>query len=283
MFLYFVPGRHSIDAHDLAGLGLAYILDRGGPFSTCGVVGAGPSGGSGVVFASFPPEETGLVRIDLDKQTWRPIPGSSAWVGHYTDRLPTPATLARDEQLAGHWLELLDGNSWRVPMARGWSESDAGESRWRVLLPQRLDLAADGRWVNGAVVARYQPLWELCEAWLNERCGQADGRLANQGDIDAAVLCLQANYKIGRVEAALLGILSDELIGQVLDCLIDWPGWLAHLKKNAPPEKTASASSTPPTSSGSGSPASPPAGSSSSAGPAAAIPATAPPAPTSPP
>lgn len=277
MFLYFVPGRHTLGREQLAGLGLGYMLDAGSDFSTRDVPGAGPSGGSGVVFASVPPDHTGHVKVDLGNQVWRQVPGSEAWVGHYKDRRPTPDNLARTEQLPGHWLKLLDGSEWLVPIARDWIEAD-GDCRWRIVLPRALDLAADGRWTYGPVVARYQPLWELTEAWISHRCGKPQERFADQGDINAAVYVLQQNYRLGRVEAAMLGILRDELVAPVLDCLIDWPTWLAYCKKKT--AKLPSGPSPSPDSSETGSTPSQPAGSDSNAGPAASIPATAPPAPT---
>ncbi len=283
MFLYFVPGRNTLPREQLASLGLGYILDKGANFTCCQVCGSGPGGQPGVCVASVPVEEISHVKVDLANQVWRQIPGSAAWVGHWKDKLPTPEQLARGEQLAGHWLELLDGNAWHVPIARDWIESDEGDMRWRICLPQRLDLAADGHWVYGEIVHRYQPLWELTESWINHRCGKPQPQFAEQGDINAAVFVLQTNYKIGRTEAALLGILKDELVEPILDCLIDWAGWLAYCKKKAMKEQASGKTGTPPsspTSSATASTTSPPAGSASSAGPAAEIPATAPPAPT---
>lgn len=276
MFLYFVPGRNTLGRHELAALGLAYLLEPGANFSTRGVPGGGPGGQSGVVFASVPPEETGHVKIDLAGQVWRQIPGSEAWVGHYTDRLPTPEQLARHEQVAGEGLELSDGNIWQVPVARSWTRNDAGEDRWRVRLPRKLELNADGVWANGNVLPRLQPLWEVAQAWIGARTGRKESRFAGSGDIEAAILALQTNYKVGPVEVSLLGILREDLILRILDCLIDWSGWEEYLKKNGTPAER----STSPNSTASDSPTTLPAGSISSAGPADSTPTIAPPEPT---
>src|SRR5688572_22956893 len=112
MFLYFVPGKHTIGRHELADLGLGYALDRECHFHACHVSGTGPSGGQGVVFAVSTGPDPGAnaarCNVDLPKQTWRQIPSVSCplspvpppmWVGHWNDSLPGPDELARQEQL----------------------------------------------------------------------------------------------------------------------------------------------------------------------------------------
>jgi hypothetical protein len=236
-FFYFVPGRDSLRVADLAALGLAYAFERGIDCRPAmGVLG----GQNGVVFAQQDSYAEGQLGYYADRQVWKQAPGSALWVGHYKEQLPGPEDLARKKQLDGHWLELDDGQQWLVPVARSYSERATGKEMdivWTLQLPQRLDLAADGRWVTGAVVNRYAALWELAEAWLRVRTGEATdtdrARYDAQGEKDAAVLALQANYRLGRVEAALLGLLNDNLVGDVLDQLIDLPNYIRLVKKKA--------------------------------------------------
>lgn len=293
MFLYFFPDRNSLGRDELAGLGLGYMLEPDSPLSTVGV-NAGPEGGpGGVVFAAVAGPAAAHVGLHRERQTWRQIPGSPAWVGHYRDQVPGPEQLARREQIVGHVVELADGRKWIVPAARAWSDEGIGDElalRYRVALPQRLDLAADGRWTLAGVLPRYQSLWELGEAVYNLRSGQltpADHeRFSGDGEIDAAVLCLQANYRLGRIEAALLGLLTDETVRQVLDCLVDWPTLREFLKKKPNWRKTKGPPPAPGSSAnicGTATPASPPGGCSFDAGLAASIAPTDPRSPIPPP
>lgn len=281
-FFYFVPNRETVRPEDLAALGLAYAFERGvecrGAMNVLG-------GQNGVVCAQTDSFEFGQLGFYAGQQVWQPGPpaGDSGkpafWVGHFKDQLPGPDDLARKKQLDGQWLEMDDGQNWLVPVARSTSERpaiDDIEIVWTMRLPQRLELAADGRWVSGAVNARYAALWELAEAWLRVRTNNATDadrqRLDVQGEIDAAVLALQANYRLGRVEASLLGMLNDNLVVDVLDQLIDLPNFTRLVKKKlalARSRKEAAASAS-----------SPRAGCDSSVGPAGETPITDPPLPT---
>ena len=281
-FFYFVPNKQTLTREDAAALGLAYAFDGG---IDCTQVQNGPGGQNGVICAQQDRYDLGKNGYHEKRQVWRRVPhrgdescGAQApgiWVGHYKDELPRPEDLARGKQLTGWSIELGDGQRWNLPLARAYSETGGGEEaelRWTVKLPQKLDLAADGRWIRDGISPRYAALWELAEAWLrlstNTATPEDQARFDEQGETDGAVCCLQANYRLGRVEAALLGLFQeDELVVEILDRLIDRPTVEAFTKKKLA-ALAARLNSTPP------------AGSSSSAGPADATPVTGPPAPT---
>jgi hypothetical protein len=272
-FFYFAPDRQAISPADIAALGLSYAFEWG---ADCTQVERGPEGKRGVVFAQQDSYELGKCGYHEKQQIWRQIPGKDVLVGHYVGELPGPEDLARQKLLSAVSLELDDGQRWLIPRARSYSEKMAGEDLeiyWSIRLPQRLDLAADGKWTSTSVTPRYAALFELAEAWVRLRDQSASEddrrRFDYQGEIDGAVLVLQANYRIGRVETALLGCLNDDLAVKLLDELIDLDSLLALTKKKAALIQATNAST-------------PPAGCSSSAGPAAEIPITDPPAPTSP-
>lgn len=269
-FLYFVPNKNTLTPDEAAALGLAYALD--GSIECRQVTGSGPAGQQGVVCVHAEKYDAGQLAYYPKTQEWRQIPGSEVWVGHAKGELPGPEDLARTKQLDGQRVELADGRAWIVPVARSYSESNiAGDAElyWGVNLPQKLQLAADGRWVTSGVVEKYAALWELAEAWNRCRFQQmtADDiqRFNVQGQIDATVLVLQANYRLGRVEASLLGLFTDDLVLAVLDALIDLHTWNQYAKKKMETMPT------PPTSGG---------GAGSCAGPAGETPITGPPAPT---
>jgi hypothetical protein len=271
-FFYFVPNRQILTLADSAKIGLAYAFEAG---IDCTQVQNGLGGQPGIVCAQQDSYVLGKNGYHASQQIWRQIPGSEVWVGHYRDELPGPEDLARAKQLSGWSLELGDGQRWVVPMARSYNEHGSGEDaelRWSVGLPQRLDLAADGRWTRTGISPRYAALWELAEGWLRMRTQTSSpddhARFDEQGETDGAVCALQANYRLGRVEAALLGLFQvDDMVVEVLDRLIDRPTVEAFTKKKLALMAMAAS-------------ATPGAGCNSSAGPAAAIPATGPPAPT---
>lgn len=289
-FLYFLPDRHTLTVKDAASAAIAYAFERS--IDCAQVPGGGPGGQAGIVCAEAGSYAPGQLRYDPAQQTWLKIPERmkdeggrmnrdhpssliphpSPWVGHYRDAPPGPADLARSEQLAGHRLALADDHEWLVPLARSFvpvGEGAAAELRYRVQLPQRLELAADGLWTAGGVLSKFATLWELAQEYLAVWSGTATpeqlARFDDQTLTNGAVLALQANYRLGLAECSLLGLLTDANTIDILDRLIDLPTWHDFHKK-----KRTLAQASPDW----------PAGSNSPAGPAAEIPATGPPAPT---
>lgn len=276
-FLYFLPNRNVLTPADAAAVGLAYAFETS---IDCAQVQNGPGGQHGIVCAQIDTYGDGQLGYHADRQVWIQIPGSDIHVGHYRGQLPTPDDLLRKKPLGGRQLELDDGQAWLCPLARSYSEKMEGDDLaiyWHVQLPQRLELAADGRWTNGSVTKRYAALWEMTEGWQRTQEGQATDadrqRFDYQGKIDAATLCLQANYRLGRMEAHLLGLFNDDLIDEILDTAIDVQKYLSLIQKKMAREAVQT---------GLGSPSTPPALPNSSVGPAAEILTTDPPAATSP-
>ena len=278
-FLYYLPRRGpGTDLAALRTLGLGYAFE--GPVTATGCQ-RGPDGGSGVVVANPAAITGGQVGYYADRQVWRKtvlglrssVLGAEdqrpktkdppCWVGHYAESPPTPADLGRPKMLTGHLVELLDGNRWLVPLARGWTEED-GEIRWYQAMPRVSTLGDDGQWVPGPVQKKFAPLWDLAMRWYEAERGAADGKTFDFSGIhDAAVEALQANYRLGPAEAALLGLLTPQKAREVLDVLIDRPTLLEWVQAHNEQKKTAD-----------------PAGSNTAAGSADSTAATAPPSPT---
>lgn len=235
--LYYVPEQsRAVTRDELAAAGLGHVFDHDAPFSPCEVHGNGPDGGAGVIVA--PADLSDAVRYDPDRQRWQQYPQTPCWIGRYRDREPAPAELARPTMLDGHWVRLANGSVWLVPVARGMAEND-GSLEWYQALPTSTTVDQAGRWNPGPVVARYEPLWRAALQWWDQI---AVGRIVDtesggqmmldyQGLHDAALLALQANYRIGKGEVALLGLFDNRVVREVLNALVDWPRIEAALKK----------------------------------------------------
>jgi hypothetical protein len=266
MFLYYLPSAGpSTTLAEIAALGLAHAVAE--PWSLRGV-SAGPDGSPGSI-ACFGRDSAGDIGYWPDKQTWRPLAvveeasclfsGTKRqdaastlrpWIGLLRDCRPCPAELARPEQLAGEWVRLFDGADWLCPIARGWIEEE-GELRWLHRLPAPLELDDAGKWTRGATPARFAALWDLALRWDEARdaailasveaasCRFPDKRQDASSTVvfefddlvDSAVVCLAQNYRIGRTEAAMLGILTPALARAVLDVLTDYGTRLDWLQK----------------------------------------------------
>lgn len=225
-FVYYVPKLQTAPpTEQFAALGLGHAFDTRPAFQG---TQKGADGDSGLWMGP----EALLTRIGRDNLESRRIPGTDAWVARFRgDPQPKPEEIARDPQLAGHWITMADGQDWLCPIARGLTEQD-GELRWYNALPQRLDMDEQGRWSSGAVVEKFAPLWTLAARWEDTLVGTIGDVGDDRGEqitfefqdaIESAVACLAVNYRVGPVECALLGLLTDDNWQKILHALIDWP------------------------------------------------------------
>lgn len=233
--LYFLPDRtRDVMLPALAAAGIGHAFER---TPTVRGVQCGPGNAAGLVLAdSRHVEEIGYFP---QRQTWRSVPKTEAWVGMFSAQQPGPGDLRRERQLDGHLVTLLDGAQWLVPVARGHAEED-GDLRWYHTLPRRATLDDEGRWTAGAVLPRYAPLLEAATRWEEAQAAgnvrdQEGGRAALMfdfaGTIEAAAEVLAANYLVGPAEIDLLGLLTEEIAVEVLNALIDIPTRLEWIKK----------------------------------------------------
>lgn len=237
--VYFVSGRHRLSREEAHDLGLRYAFP--GPEFVCAEYTApGPGGEHGCVLGVA----TEGLGYYPDRQTWLALPQRpGVFVGMWRDQRPTPAELSSARPLRGSWLTLRDGQSWLIPVAREWT----GGTSYARTLPGTLILGPEGHWTSGGVDPQHARLWEIAESFWACLFGT---QLVNHtltfdfpGANDAAVEVLAANYRIGRAEVALLGLLDDQLdlTRQILECLVDLPTFLAWQKKSLPPEILAGA------------------------------------------
>lgn len=263
-FLYWLPETDrnvSVEALRAAGLAHAFS-DMPGErdFTPNGVTGTGgPDGKHGVIIAD---SSTPKIGYYPDEQTWRQMPATLLpearspkpearlipWVGFYTADPPGPDDLARHKLLPGHNVRLQDQREWIIPVARGWLDDEKNPGSYTAL-PQASELDRDGNWSAESVVPEHTELWEIaCRFWDSFiGTGDADEDDTDEdktvfdfaGQNDAALAALSANYRVGKMEVAMLGLFTDQSTSNILEALIDGPTLKTWLKKKAMAEKSA--------------------------------------------
>lgn len=229
-FLYFLPGiSDTAAAKKPASFGIGYAFD--GPPVVAPVPGNGPSGGSGMLLWNRGTAD--VYGYYPDKQTWKRVPGSVAWLGWYTDAVPEPEHLGRKGALGGHAVELGDGNAWTCPAARHWEAGEAGTLVPAIAAPHSYVANDEGVWTIGEVVPRYAALWAVAQRYFDLMQGANDDGMDGfdfAGSNDAAIECIGTNYRIGKAEASALNLLNGGCVHQILEAAIDLPNFKA-LKK----------------------------------------------------
>ena len=228
-FNYFFPNRRAVKLPQLVELGLGYAFDPETsaapktPFEQRPVTN-GPGGQHGLI-VSLSDEYCGYYK---DLQEWKQEIDTEYWVGMWRDKPPTPDTLARENQIAGHWLRLEDGHDWLLPLARHWSEFD-GEVKYERTLPARLTRTATGEWRSGDVKIRYRELWRLATELM---AAIAEGTVGQFTEYDNLVIeCFQCNYRVSAIELDLLGVYDDHVRQRVPGILLDLENFNLLLKK----------------------------------------------------
>lgn len=241
--LYYVPNEtRSISTQRVAELGLGHAFDRDRWIAR--EAQHGPGGTAGVCLMRKGSMDGSKLGYYPDRQSWRVVPHSSAFVGYYTEDRPTPATLVRAQILPGHLVELADGNRYEIPVARQWVELD-GAPKWACMLPERTEVDANGAWTPGGVIARHAALWAVAEKWwetirgaeVTDEGGETIKVAFNFAELnDSALLALATNYHVSRAEVGALGLFDDRCAREVLNALVDWPTLAEWLKKKRAPE-----------------------------------------------
>lgn len=228
-FLYFLPGHGGpVTPGEIERRGLGHALG-GMSVDPCGVSN-GPGGAHGTVCAAA--DSIDRLGFYPAEQTWRRI-DESAWVGFFTGSPPGPDDLRRTEMLRGHDVVLADGRRWHAPAARVWVEQH-GVMRHASTLPATLKRGENGSWGRGEILPAYRALATIAEAWWDARMAGAErGEFTVADGPNQATAVLAVNYRIGPVEADLLGIWSEPAVVAVLDACIDAPGFAELSKKKA--------------------------------------------------
>ncbi|HEY4760948.1 MAG TPA: hypothetical protein VIH42_10250 [Thermoguttaceae bacterium] len=227
--IYFFP---KIQKHQLAGNGklsqailamhgdlartFADVIDLRRDASLSELTGAGPGGASGCLLTALPPIGEAPVRLHYapEFQTWSKF--GEIWVGIDKEYPPTAADLIRKKTFEGYRIEIA-GQEWSVPvirdpegatgLPRAWSFDDGGQVTERIK-----DIYQDlWRKFERATWLFYDPAgpWPLCME-LNEA-------------VDLCLETLSINYRLGRIEQNLLGLVDSENWFVILAAAVDEP------------------------------------------------------------
>jgi len=187
-----------------------------------------PSAGVANVSAESPSGEPGCVAgspgtkhigYHPEEQIWQKVAKGAAWIGLQKGIPIMPDTLERPEAINGHLVKLEDGNEWMIPVAR-WYSADGV----RPGLPQVIALDENGE-ITSSVSARYEDFWErsiqIRDAYLSVEEG--DTLTVVQGfEFSCEAICL--NYYIGSLEISVMKLLTDSVIFQIIQAVMDQPG-----------------------------------------------------------
>jgi len=199
-----------------------------------------------------------------DKQRWMRIPEvllekqgepaagvsppSEIWVGVYSDAPPTPALLQRRQILNGHAVRLGDAQEYVIPVVRMAREVQ-GTMKLFSGLPMATSVDERGQWAQAGVMKPYERLWSYaCDFWddlMQSLQHQVEGEAGDTDEIpdtpkirfefeesyDAALEALKTNYRLRKMEVALLALFDDLCVAEILCAVVDWPTWVAWNKK----------------------------------------------------
>lgn len=239
-FIYFIPSevKGASKNESIEKFGLRYALN--GPIEMTPLLGEGPGGERGTIIRIQGKSSDGKggelsLGYFKDRQTWRKVAKSEAWVGYWNDHKPTPSDLEKDKIVLGHAITFRDGNAWTVPMATIFYESENAPGR-AISLPTISDVDANGNWIDNEVEPSCARLLEIAERiWPKVFENAAEGGLLPEfGDErDAAIEVFQHNYRIGATEFGMLKLCTREEMHGILLALVDWPTALEWIKKKA--------------------------------------------------
>ena len=244
--LYYLPAVARPTPEKIAEAGLAYAFEAK-PLAV--EVMRGPfDGPGGIVLCDPRAPQAERLGYYPDQQTWRKIPGAKSFtehgavcVGMWNDvaARPGPEHLARRFMLRGHAVQMSDGRIWECPAAVHYDEGDP--VRRTELLPHEIDTDEAGEWVTGPIRREYRRQWEIAQRWQSFYAQLHNPETEEDRDVetdllltdvfDDAAACLATNYRLAKIEIAMLGLFSESSARDVLNAVIDWPGLVAILQK----------------------------------------------------
>ena len=198
----------------------------------------GPGGASGTLVSALPTNGNAhrLAGYYPNEQTWIQV-ASDLWIGKINEEPISPSDLVRhcrgkSVPVDGYFVDLADGNTWVIPIIR--RPGRLIESGYPPTnLPQSLGWNAEGEFV------RFPPrdhvdLWEetgkLCEIFFSGNEGDRHYEVGAEGVL-LALRFLSVNYRIGRHEQTLLGLIDNNNLWPLLGLTVDYPAYQEAFKQ----------------------------------------------------
>lgn len=231
-FMYFVEGAQAPEP------ARRVILDAGADYAlpfgiNCIKSGHGPGGPGGMLFSPT------MTTVNTDAQIWERSACGTYWVGMDANKLPTPEDLAVENQISGHYVEMADGNKWLIPAARYYGTAEGtGEVGWVPNLPTARKFTG-GKWIEGSILAKHRKLWEhmqRIDSIFEKVLAGEESALSSldlETESDLVVTALATNYRVGNVEASMLGIVTSDIAGEIANAVRDVPSLVVLQEKKA--------------------------------------------------
>lgn len=228
---YYLPGRQTFSIEKAKEFGLGYAIGDGG-LERVGMT-PGPDGGSGVLFKFSDHNGTypRSVEIKAGSFVWDKHPESDLWIGFDSEALPTPESLARLPMASGIPISMGDKRLWLIPAIRG-VDGDT-------MLPCAQRWKGGDEWVTGEPKAEYRDiyehagrLWDVIFTGLLTADPENEDITFDVAD-ECGIVCraLTVNYRIGRAEASMMGLIDGGSQLGALLAIIDFPGAVEVKKK----------------------------------------------------
>lgn len=214
-FIYAIKNTSVLSGAVLEKTGLGRVFDEPGKVQTTTST-EGPGGKPCLLCGNVPPRS---LRFKPDEQKWTDGNDGQYYVGFYVDDPPKPAGLARKNQLAGHEIELGDGNKWLIPVARKFAEGS--------VLPVALGIGANGQIITDELEefagfsGRAEKYYRDFLKWLGdiEGCNETDTAFR----IKLALEALTTNYQLGCEEPFAMKLITSKNLTAILEAIIDVP------------------------------------------------------------
>lgn len=217
-FLYFVPGvKTAKDA--VKTIGTSCVCSAG----CIQREAAGPDKKTGCVIAPKPVHEKGAAArcgYFPDTQDWTSVKKGAYWIGTEKKSPPLPVDLQKREFIRGYEIELKDGHTWTIPVARLF---DGGST-----LPESLILGPDGEIVSEILpeYARYgamaDHLWQILQS-EHGGSNEKPAPMSNRQAYSYASRAIEINYMCNEWGVSKLKLLTTENILTVLHAIVDFP------------------------------------------------------------
>lgn len=226
--IFFLPGVKALGPGMLAACGLeGTIIQRCQVRETL----AGPEGG-GMLISDERDCSIESFTFSSD-QIWIKRFDTNSWICASGIHKPTPEQLAREVQIPGVDVELIDGRKWRIPVLRQW-KSDNDQLQFDPRLPRLISRSPQG-WMVGDVIPKYRSIWNLSlkvgQILFDQITGSANkAELDDTQLVDYAVEVLALNYRVDVHVVSAAELLSSEIAGLILRSSLDWDAMRAFLK-----------------------------------------------------